>query len=447
MLCSKCGKSNDAGFRFCQYCGNPLKNNSSDASSKLDDVPSAHVSVPDSVADWLSDDSIETAAVSVPGMPCIASQRDDTEQMLAAQQRSVPGLKPISSILDSLPEDDSDFHSIDLPITDDISSDIPSLDNDLHLSKSSMPKTSDVPSLVPLDAHSIENTQIRVCRNCGDIVSDGHKFCGNCGARYDDSLDFIGTPAAVDSGEFSDNIKSPGRAVERANFISDRFTPSMELEYTAFTLCHLNDDGTDGEYIPLFEGENIIGRNSSSLLNVDRFVSPKHMRLTCSKNKVIVEDFNSLNGVFIRISRDTVDLMNGDIFRIGEELLCYFHGSSVQPLLTSEASDGTALLGGEESDGWGYLRVIMGAYSEGSVYRLDKPTITLGRTNGNILFPRDGFVSGTHAMLRSLDDHAVLTDLNSSNGTFVRIKQPLTVTKTTLLLVGNQLLRIGPAEH
>ncbi len=447
MLCSKCGKSNDVGFRFCQYCGNPLKNASSDGGSKLFDVPSAHISVPDSVADWLSDDSIETAAVSVPGMPAVGSTRADTEQMLVAQHRSVSGLKPISSIIDSLPEDDPDFHSIDLPISDDISSDIPRLNNDSHPSGASMPKASDIPSLVSLDSQPIENTQIRVCRNCGDIVSDGHKFCGNCGARYDDSLDFIGTPSIVDSGEFPESIKSSGRAVERANFISNRFTPSMELDYTAFTLCHLNDDGSDGEYIPIFEGENIVGRNSSSLLNADRFVSPKHMRLTCYKNRVIVEDFNSLNGVFIRISRDSKDLMNGDIFRIGEELLCYFNGNSVQPLLTSEASDGTVLLGGEESEGWGYLRVIMGAYSEGSVYRLDKPTITLGRTNGNIMFPRDGFVSGTHAMLRSLDDHAVLTDLNSSNGTFIRIKQPLTVTKTTHLLIGNQLLRIGPAEH
>ena len=43
----------------------------------------------------------------------------------------------------------------------------------------------------------------------------------------------------------------------------------------------------------------------------------------------------------------------------------------------------------------------------------------LGRERGDILFPEDGYVSGLHCRLTWDGQRLFLTDLGSSNGTFV----------------------------
>ena len=252
-----------------------------------------------------------------------------------------------------------------------------------------------------------------------------------------------------ENGESPNNLRDtlepsgPRRSVERLSFVKSRaFETEGSARTASWLLFHINDDGTLGERIPLSEGENIIGHSSSRLLSSDRYVSPKHLRLKCSESGVLVEDNDSLNGVFYRLSDASTDIFDGDIFRIGEELLCLSLGNSKQPLLSNQTSEKTELLGGEESEGWGYLRVVMGAYSEGSVYRLSQPSVSLGPTHANILFSKDGFVSGTHASLQPSGDHAILTDLNSSNGTFVRLKKPMNVSSSAYILIGNQLLLV-----
>ena len=274
----------------------------------------------------------------------------------------------------------------------------------------------------------------RICKQCGEEVAPGHRFCGSCGAKYEEERVATGIGEDIDS--------SNKRTVERPSFVFNAAVPT-EQKLAQFRLHQINDDGTLGDLIPLYEGENVVGRISSPMLNNDRFVNPKHVKITCHDDVAILEDNNSLNGVFLRLCDTSAAVYDGDTFRIGEELLNYCHGSSSQPILKSRAEENTTLIGGKEGEGWGYLRVIIGAFSEGSVYRLDKDTVKIGRTQGDIVFARDGFVSGTHASFERQGDHALLKDLGSSNGTFLRIKAPLTVTETAHILIGNKLLRIA----
>ena len=65
----------------------------------------------------------------------------------------------------------------------------------------------------------------------------------------------------------------------------------------------------------------------------------------------------------------------------------------------------------------------------------------LGRERGDILFPEDGYVSGTHAQLTLRDGQVYLSDLGSSNGTFFRIRGSRMVASGSLLLMGQQLFR------
>ena len=407
MICTKCGTVNSDGLKFCVHCGNPLA--------------TRH--------------AIDRQAATTP----------DTQNP---------------------PARNADKSDEDLPLLDD-SNVQPVLGTPDDEPRKALLSLEESPEPMPPKAMQI--TDGRNCPVCDAPLSDEFRFCVNCGARYSQyaMTPVQHTPAhnhdkspmksslqpRINANQSSAEharlsaaeISGSRRAIERVSFVPQASLPARSEEKAPFQLFHVNDDGSLGEQIPLSAGENFIGRSSSQLLATDRYVSPKHIKITCSPTKAHLEDCSSMNGSFIKISNETVPLQNGDIFRIGEELLCYFQGDSNQPLISNNSRENTALLGGIESPGWGYLRVIMGAFSEGSVYRLAHSEVTLGRVNADIRFPRDGFVSGTHAALRFSDNAVTLTDLNSSNGTFVRMKAPKTVSQKTFILIGNQLLMLAPS--
>jgi pSer/pThr/pTyr-binding forkhead associated (FHA) protein len=273
---------------------------------------------------------------------------------------------------------------------------------------------------------------LRICSECGAIVRPNHAFCGECGAKYIDLA-----KERRDAAQNKQTAEPTSNACTRSD---------AQPSEAAFELRLLGDDGAVSEIIPLYEGENIIGHKCSASLAADAFVSPKHLKITCKGKTAVIEDNHSLNGVFIRFRGASVRIHTGDIFRIGEELITYIKGNSKHRIIPhNESGDDAKVAGGPESLGWGYLRVILGAYSEGSVFRLSKDTITIGRTRADILFDRDSFVSGTHAQIQKNKDGVLLTDLDSSNGTFIRFKTPHIVKNDiTYILIGNQLLRLTP---
>ena len=66
----------------------------------------------------------------------------------------------------------------------------------------------------------------------------------------------------------------------------------------------------------------------------------------------------------------------------------------------------------------------------------------LGRERGDILFPEDGYVSGTHARISLSDGQVILSDLGSSNGTFLRLRHERTIPNGSFILMGQQLFRV-----
>ena len=99
-------------------------------------------------------------------------------------------------------------------------------------------------------------------------------------------------------------------------------------------------------------------------------------------------------------------LESGDIFRIGQELLRFEVISPPQPL-----EDGTEVMGTPNPGFWGRLSVIVGRDVDGSAFPLFGEAIVLGRERGDILFPEDGYVSGTHARISLRDGRVFLSDL------------------------------------
>ncbi|MGZ3428103.1 MAG: FHA domain-containing protein [Polyangia bacterium] len=256
----------------------------------------------------------------------------------------------------------------------------------------------------------------RLCPTCGNAVPAEFAFCGQCGSRLDVK------PAAAPSAPAPVATRPSGPSASAA---------------AHGKLILIRPDGTEGGQHPLQEGENVIGRGLGSLFDADGYLSPRHAEIVLNAAGVVVRDTGSLNGVFVKLS-DEEELVDGDVFRIGQELLRFDEIAPPVPL-----EDGTDVMGSPNPGYWGRLALIVGRDQDGSAFPLFGDSVTLGRERGDILFPEDGYVSGQHARVELRDGRVYLSDLNSSNGTFVRVRGERVVKPGGAILMGQQLFRIS----
>jgi len=96
----------------------------------------------------------------------------------------------------------------------------------------------------------------------------------------------------------------------------------------------------------------------------------------------------------------------------------------------------------------GTLTLIRPDGSEGGTHKLQDGENKLGRSHGS-LFENDGYLSPTHAELVINAGGAVVRDLDSLNGVFVRMEGEEAITPGQIIRIGQELLRfdeIKPPE-
>lgn len=249
-----------------------------------------------------------------------------------------------------------------------------------------------------------EPTSTRPCPSCGALVPMSFGFCGQCGGRMESTL---ATVRNMDAGDV-----------------------------TQGTLVLVRADGTEGGSSQLALGTTIIGRGRGPLFDGDGYLSPKHAELTLGHHGATIADTDSLNGVFCRLTEEE-ELFDGDVFRIGQELLRFDLLPPPEPL-----ADGTHIMGSPLGTTWGRVVLVVALEQDGTAYPLTGESIIFGRERGDVLFPEDGYVSGTHARVSMRNGRHYLADLNSSNGTFIKIRGARDLASGTLVLMGQQLFRI-----
>ena len=256
-----------------------------------------------------------------------------------------------------------------------------------------------------------------ICASCGKPIAPGFAFCGTCGARVAPAP----APAAPAANPRTMFMGGPAAASAPA---------------TRGRLILIRPDGSEGGTHTLYDGENIIGRGQGPLFDNDAYLSPRHGEFLVGPSGMVIRDLRSLNGVFLKITQEE-PLESGDIFRIGQELLRFEIISAPQPL-----EDGTEIMGTPNPGFWGRLSVVVGRDVDGSAFPLFGDAIVLGRERGDVLFPEDGYVSGSHAKIAINDSQVFLSDLGSSNGTFLRIRSERQVPSGSFVLMGQQLFRV-----
>jgi pSer/pThr/pTyr-binding forkhead associated (FHA) protein len=253
----------------------------------------------------------------------------------------------------------------------------------------------------------------RPCPSCGSPVPGGFKFCGNCGHKIEPLPAPVAAPVAPPPPEPQPVPRPQGR------------------------LTLIRPDGSEGGTFALQEGSNTIGRTTAALFENDGYLSPQHAELVISEGGVLVRDQSSLNGVYVKMSGEE-EIQPGDIFRIGQELMRF---DTISP--PTPTDDGTEIMGSPNPGYWGRISVIIGKDIDGSAFPLLGDAVTLGRERGDINFPDDGYVSGLHARLSIRNGRYYLSDLGSSNGSFVKLRGERHLPEGSFVLLGQQLFRIN----
>lgn len=258
------------------------------------------------------------------------------------------------------------------------------------------------------------------CPHCSADNPPGMKFCVECG----------GSLAVTKKGGEEQKKKIPP-----ASELAQKENPWK------ISLVSINEDGSDGVDIPLEFLETTIGRDGDTRFPTDAFLSPKHARLHIEKGDLYIEDLYSLNGTFLKL-RDEVRLTPGDTFLMGRQVLRFERfEQAITP--KTKSSDGTRYMGSPSPGGsYKVLQIGIGGIVQ-NVYCLPESGAVLGREKGDIIFPHDKFMSSRHAQIYTGDDgHCYLVDLNSSNGTWIKIWEKTKLHDSDFIFMGQQLFRI-----
>ena len=248
-----------------------------------------------------------------------------------------------------------------------------------------------------------------VCRSCSTPVPMGHKFCGRCGAAVPPEILNART-------QFFGQLQAPGKA----------------------KLILIRGEGVEGLSYQLNAEQHLVGKQGQLVFPDDPFVSPKHANFFYRNGKLVVRDEGSLNGVYVRV-RGSVDAAAGDYFLAGEQV---FRIDATPKANDQPGPDGTYFYSSPKHQSpFRIVQILQGGHP-GMTVCARGSTLQIGREGGDLNFPSDLYMSASHCKLEEAGGKLILTDLNSRNGTYLRLKAERELAHGDYLFVGRKLLRV-----
>jgi pSer/pThr/pTyr-binding forkhead associated (FHA) protein len=252
------------------------------------------------------------------------------------------------------------------------------------------------------------------CPQCGH-VNAGNRFCASCGYNL---------------GALSGAAPSVPAAAAAAPVAAA----------AGIILTALRADGSEAGTFRMPDAPVVsVGRDTGSIFAGDSYLSPRHATFSKRGGQLFIKDEASLNGVYLKVRPNEPCLLEfGDVFRIGQEIIRFeeLRGQG-------KSADGVERFGSPAKGYIGRLALVIGRDTTGNAFPVPERGVHCGRERGDILFSEDGYVSGLHCRIaRAPDGRVYLTDVGSSNGTFIRLRAERAVAGTDILLMGQQLFRI-----
>jgi pSer/pThr/pTyr-binding forkhead associated (FHA) protein len=224
------------------------------------------------------------------------------------------------------------------------------------------------------------------CTQCSTLNPTSNRFCAACGYQ----LEAVAAPEP----------------------------PSMASLPSDLRLTALRADGSELGTFSITDGV-AVGRDTGAIFSGDNYLSPTHAVFTRQGPRVLVHDTGSLNGVYLKLRANAPwRLRWGDMFRVGQQIL----------RLESLEGPNQYTDDVRHSAAHAWLCCTSGTHDrsrdDGQRFLDPQAGFHLGRERGHALFAEDGYVSSLHCQLSVDGNDAIwLTDLGSSNGSFVRLNQ------------------------
>jgi len=252
------------------------------------------------------------------------------------------------------------------------------------------------------------------CPQCGHINA-GNRFCASCGYNLGA---LAGASPSVPAAAAAAPV--PGGA--------------------GIILTALRADGSEAGTFRMPDAPVVsVGRDTGSIFAGDSYLSPRHATFSKRSGQLFIKDEASLNGVYLKVRPNEPCLLEfNDVFRIGQEIIRFEELKG-----QGKSADGVERFGSPAKGYIGRLALVIGRDTTGNSFPVPERGVHCGRERGDILFSEDGYVSGLHCRIaRGPDGRVYLTDVGSSNGTFIRLRAERAVGATDILLMGQQLFRI-----
>lgn len=251
-----------------------------------------------------------------------------------------------------------------------------------------------------------------VCKECSSPVPPASRFCGVCGGP-------VPTIVHTQQTDYFGSMQVPGRA----RLILIR-----------------GDQGVEGLSFLLQGDEHVAGRAEAQILfPEDTLLSPRHANFLYRDGRLVVKDEGSVNGIYVRV-RGAVPLALGDHFLCGDQV---FRLEGAPGENAGPGPDQTYFYASPRRPSAFRVVQVLSGGSEGMVNCARENSVQIGREESDMNFPLDVFMSGNHARVEmTAPGQFQLVDLDSRNGTFVRVRDEQVLGHGDYLFLGKQLLRV-----
>ena len=255
----------------------------------------------------------------------------------------------------------------------------------------------------------MDQAKYYVCESCMTPVPSGHKFCGRCGTSVPEAVMHL-------HADFYGDMQDPAKA----------------------RLILIRGEGMDGLSDHLKADQHLLGRQGQLEFPDDQFISPTHANFFYRDNRLVVRDEGSLNGIYFRI-RGSVEISPGDQFVVGEQV---FRLDPTPKASDGADPDGTFFYSSPKYPSAFRLNQILEGGAIGMTICARGNSLQVGREDGDLNFPGDMFMSAKHATVEEKDGKFVLTDFDSRNGTYLRLKAEKALSHGDYVFIGKKLLRV-----
>lgn len=189
-----------------------------------------------------------------------------------------------------------------------------------------------------------------------------------------------------------------------------------------YTLIIEDRHGRSAAEISFDQGSYTIGRvDGNDVVLPSNSVSRTHARIFVSNNKCYIDDLASANGVTVdgNVIKERTEIRNGSKVKIGDYTL-YLEYKDQSDMHAGQDVLKTQIVSSDQS---GYKIVRVGDKFAGEAFMLSEQNNTIGRTEDNYILLSDNSISRNHARIVNSNLTYIVTDLDSSNGTFVNNKK------------------------